>query len=79
LTLYLRVLQAPSILFCWGVWAIFGQASGAYVSPKTWTVLYLACAVAIMHQRQATRLPALPGAQPARRPWHAQPAGWHYR
>ncbi|MEQ8396055.1 hypothetical protein [Thalassobaculum sp.] len=51
LSFYLRSLQAPSILFCWSMWAVLGQASGAYVSPKTWTVLYLACVISILHQR----------------------------
>lgn len=52
LTHWLRVLRAPSILFCWSVWMIFGQASGAYVGPKTWSVLLLACAVSVLHDRQ---------------------------
>ncbi len=51
LSLYLHILGAPSLLFCWIVWAVFGQASGAYVSPKTWTVFYLAAAVALLHER----------------------------
>lgn len=55
LTCYLRTLKTPSILFCWSVWIIFGQAAGAYVSPRTWSVLYLACVVAIMHQRASSR------------------------
>ncbi|HEY9566470.1 MAG TPA: hypothetical protein VIR38_00150, partial [Thalassobaculum sp.] len=42
ITFYLRSLKAPSVMFCWSVWTILGQASGAYVSPKTWTVMYLA-------------------------------------
>lgn len=54
---YLRALGAPSLLFCWGVWIVFGQASGAYVSPKTWTVLYLACVISILHQRVASHRP----------------------
>lgn len=49
---YLRVLGAPSLAFCGAVWAIFGQASGGYVSPRVWLVLYVSCAVAILHQRQ---------------------------
>jgi hypothetical protein len=48
----LRALAAPSLLFCWTVWVIFGQSSGAYVSPKTWTVFLLSCAIAILHERQ---------------------------
>jgi hypothetical protein len=49
---YLRVLGAPSLLFCGAVWIVFSQASGAYVSPGAWLVLYLSCALAIMHQRE---------------------------
>ena len=33
LTVWLRVLGVPSAAFCWMVWAILGQASGAYVGP----------------------------------------------
>lgn len=58
LSVYLRALGAPSLLFCWSVWALLGQASGAYVSPKTWSVLYLACAVAILQQQQSGGAPA---------------------
>ncbi len=67
LTFWLRVLNAPSALFCWIVWAIFGQASGSYVGPKTWSVLLLACAVSVLHDRQpilrvaARRRPRLAG------------------
>jgi len=50
-SLWLRALGAPSALFCWSVWFIFGQASGAYVGPKTWMVLLLAAAVSMLHQR----------------------------
>lgn len=54
----LRSLSAPSISFCLLVWAIMGQASGAYVSPKPWSVLLLSCAIACLHFRQPHRLPA---------------------
>lgn len=57
LSWYLRALDAPSLLFCWSVWAVLGQASGAYVSPKTWTVLYLACVISILHQRATSGWP----------------------
>lgn len=50
-TMWLRTIGIPSVAFCWLVWAILGQASGAYVGPLTWAVLYLAGAVAILHQR----------------------------
>jgi hypothetical protein len=33
------------------VWAILGQASGAYVGPTCWAVLFLAGAAAVLHQR----------------------------
>lgn len=53
LTVWLRSLGVPNILFCWLVWIVFGQASGAYVAPKTWVVLMLAAALAVLHQRVA--------------------------
>jgi hypothetical protein len=49
-TLWLRVLGVPSVAFCWTVWAILGQASGAYVGPTCWAVLFLSGAAAILHQ-----------------------------
>lgn len=59
LTLYLRVLGVPSVLFCWAVWVVFGQAAGGYVDPRTWTVLILAAVIATIHEREAIprRLP----------------------
>jgi hypothetical protein len=57
LSIWLRLLGVPSLLFCWTVWAVFGQASGAYVGPKTWTVFMLAAAVSIIARRG---LPAMP-------------------
>lgn len=56
-TVWLRVLGVPSPAFCWVVWAILGQASGAYVGPTCWAVLFLAGAAAILHQRAATAAP----------------------
>jgi hypothetical protein len=54
LTLWLRVLRVPSATFCWAVWVVLGQASGAYVSPKTWTVLFLAAGASVLYlQRPA--------------------------
>jgi hypothetical protein len=53
LTTWLRVLHVPSTAFCWTVWAILGQASGAYVGPTCWAVLFLAGAAALLHQRAA--------------------------
>ena len=50
-TVWLRVLGVPSPAFCWMVWAILGQASGAYVGPTCWAVLFLAGAAAVLHQR----------------------------
>jgi len=54
-TIWLRVLGVPSAAFCWMVWAILGQASGAYVGPTCWAVLFLAGAAAILHQRPQPR------------------------
>jgi hypothetical protein len=51
LSIWLRVLGVPSPAFCWMVWAILGQASGAYVGPTCWAVMFLAGGAAILHQR----------------------------
>lgn len=51
LTGWLRLLKVPSVAFCWTAWAILGQASGAYVGPTCWAVLFLAAAAAVIHQR----------------------------
>jgi hypothetical protein len=53
LTWFLRGLGVPSIAFCWIVWIVFGQGSGGYVDPRTWTVLLLAAALAVMYEREA--------------------------
>jgi hypothetical protein len=50
-TVWLKVLGVPSFAFCWMVWAILGQASGAYVGPTCWAVVFLAGAAAVLHQR----------------------------
>ncbi|MBV8406052.1 MAG: hypothetical protein JOY64_00340 [Alphaproteobacteria bacterium] len=47
-SIWLRMLGTPSVLYCWAVWIILGQASGSYVGPKTWAVLLIAAAVAIL-------------------------------
>ena len=62
LTAWLRRLTVPSVAFCWTVWAIMGQASGAYVGPTCWAVLFLAGAAAVIHQRpdQADGVESLP-------------------
>jgi hypothetical protein len=60
---YMRRLGTRNVMLCWIIWAVFGQASGAYVSPKPWAVLMLACAItALRHHypashRSTTRLP----------------------
>lgn len=51
---WLVTLGVPSPAFCWVAWAILGQASGAYVGPTCWGVLFLAAAVAVLNQRGAT-------------------------
>lgn len=52
ISLWLRALDVPSPAFCWFVWAIMGQAAGAYVGPSCWAVLFLAGAAAVIHQRR---------------------------
>lgn len=41
LNVWLRSLGVANLAYCWAVWALFGQASGAYVGPKTWIVLMM--------------------------------------
>ncbi len=53
LSFWFKMLGMPSLWFCWIVWAILGQASGAYVGPKTWAVIFMAGAAAIISQRRA--------------------------
>ena len=55
LTAWLRLLGAASIVYCWAVWTVLGQASGSYVGPKTWAVFLIAAATSILVTR--------PGAQ----------------
>jgi hypothetical protein len=64
LCLWLRKLGAPSILFCWVVWAILGQASGSYVGPKTWAVLLIAAAASVLNARDARQAEPRAMAQP---------------
>lgn len=90
ISLWLRALSVPSVLFCWSVWAILGQASGGYVAPLCWSVLFLAAAAATLCARQpatatdayATDLPPLrprplrPPMEPKPpSPWHPEAAG----
>lgn len=53
LTWFVHALGTPSVLFCWAAWVVFGQGSGGYVDPRTWTVLLLTCAIAVLHEREA--------------------------
>lgn len=54
ISMWLRVIGATNLLYCWSVWIILGQASGAYVGPKTWAVLFMAAAASIVCQRPAS-------------------------
>jgi hypothetical protein len=67
-TAWLKVLRVPSPAFCWMVWAILGQAGGAYVGPTCWAVLFLAGAAAVLHQRQESQ--TVPRAAVLRWPTH---------
>jgi hypothetical protein len=53
ITFWLRSLGAASVLYCWAIWAILGQASGSYVGPKTWTVLLIGAATSMLVIRTA--------------------------
>jgi hypothetical protein len=50
ITAWLSVIGATSPAFSWMVWAILGQASGAYVGPTCWAVLFLAAAAGVLQQ-----------------------------
>jgi hypothetical protein len=52
ISIWLRVIGATSLLYCWSIWIILGQASGAYVGPKTWAVLFMAAAASIICLRR---------------------------
>ncbi|HJQ56194.1 MAG TPA: hypothetical protein VJ890_04770 [Vineibacter sp.] len=67
LSVWLRLLGAPSVLYCWSVWVILGQASGAYVGPRTWAVLLIAAAGAVLSRRVPTPLAAQRGSVPSGR------------
>lgn len=69
LTAMLRMLGAASLLYCWAVWTVLGQASGSYVGPKTWAVLLISAATTILVARSTeqrdrnTAAPAEPALQ----------------
>ncbi|MFZ5779754.1 MAG: hypothetical protein ACOY4R_06055 [Pseudomonadota bacterium] len=64
LTVWLRLLGVPSVLYCWAVWLVLGQASGAYVGPKTWAVLLIAAATSILGTRAGPVAAAVPQWRP---------------
>lgn len=74
ITIWLRMLGAASIAYCWCVWTILGQASGSYVGPKTWAVLLMAAAVSVhvarspVETRPASAVPPEPLIARRRRP-----------
>lgn len=55
LTVLLRSLSVPSVLFCWIVWSVFGQGAGSYVGPRAWAVLFLAAAISVVCERSRVR------------------------
>jgi hypothetical protein len=57
ISLWLRQLGVSSILFCWSIWIILGQASGSYVGPKTWAVLMIAAAASVIDARASQQAP----------------------
>jgi hypothetical protein len=74
---WLRMLGTPSVLYCWAVWIILGQASGSYVGPKTWAVLLIAAAAAIqtVGSRQPRSVPR-PLPRPRLQPRFANSTGY---
>ncbi len=70
--IWLRTVGVGSPFFCFAIWVVMGQSIGAYVGPRTWFVMLLAAAGAVMHRQvlQYT-VPASPAAmtlQPALSP-----------
>jgi hypothetical protein len=49
---WMKKLGVPNRLFCWAVWATFGQAIGGYVTPRTWCLLAMASAISYLHVAQ---------------------------
>jgi hypothetical protein len=81
LSLWLRLLGVPSVLYCWTVWLILGQASGSYVGPKTWSVLLIAAAASILavgvrQDHTAKARPQTPFIRPQMRSNNLRPAGY---
>ncbi len=76
LSAWLRSIGVRRVVFCWIVWAILGQASGAYVGPMTWSILFLAAAAAQLYERGLVSRPIAAPAVSARLPavgWRALP------
>jgi hypothetical protein len=66
LTAMLRMMGAVSMLYCWAVWTVLGQASGSYVGPKTWAVLLIGAATTILVSRSTEQHePSLARVEPA--------------
>jgi hypothetical protein len=51
MAIWLKSIGIPSAGFCLLTWTFLGQASGAYVGPLAWAVLYLAGAAAVANCR----------------------------
>jgi hypothetical protein len=76
-SIWLGMLGTPSVLYCWTVWIILGQASGSYVGPKTWAVLLIGAASAILTVGNRQPLPSVRTAsRPRLRPRFANPSGY---
>jgi hypothetical protein len=74
-TAWLKVLDVPSPAFCWFAWAILGQASGAYVGPLAWSVLYFTGAAAVLHRHSTAGAPARRARYADEPPWRHGTAG----
>lgn len=60
LNVWLRSLGVPALAYCWIVWALFGQSSGAYVGPKTWIVIMLVAGLVCTMRRPLARFVPAP-------------------
>jgi hypothetical protein len=60
LNMWLRSLGIVCLAYCWIVWVLFGQASGAYVGPKTWLVLMLVAGLTYTIRRPVAAAAPMP-------------------
>lgn len=60
LNVWLRTLGVAGLVYCWIVWVLFGQSSGAYVGPKTWIVMMMVAGLVCTMRRPIARFVQAP-------------------